>query len=195
MTLILEKILEDALRVIDYDPNSGVHRKYPLHQEEVSISEKPKDYRDHLFPYLSELILARGRENGEIQDTINNALGTNFGQRGNCQQDCTLYAILFEAHASIAMHGDYNFPSKIELWIGKAGFIVGVQQKGRGFNADEISRTGKHREGGGSGFKTYKELGYDVFFDNPTDARTVYIMRKIQAQDKLPCPVPESPLG
>lgn len=81
---------------------------------------------------------------------------------------------LNEAGSNALNHSEFKAPHRFHLWLGRKGFIIGIEQKGKGFNVAEISN-GKR----GGGFDFFEKCKSIVFFDDSQNARTVFMEWKI----------------
>ena len=82
---------------------------------------------------------------------------------------------LNEAGSNALNYSEFKMPAKFHLWLGYKGFIIGIEQQGRGFNAAKIDQE-KIRENEGAAFQFYRNCKSIVFFDNPKEARIVYLV-------------------
>ena len=88
------------------------------------------------------------------------------------QEDEVAY-FLNEAGSNVLNYSEFNIPSKFHLWLGNKGFLIGIEQQGRGFNAAKIDKE-NIKENEGAAFEFYGNCKSTIFFDNPEDARIVY---------------------
>jgi len=58
--------------------------------------------------------------------------------------------------------------------MGRKGFVIGIEQQGKGFNAEKVHKE-KIKEGEGAAFEFYRKCKGRVFFDEPKKARMVYL--------------------
>ena len=82
---------------------------------------------------------------------------------------------LNEAGSNVLNYSEFNIPSKFHLWLGNKGFLIGIEQQGRGFNAAKIDKE-NIKENEGAAFEFYRNCKSIVFFDNPEEARIVYLV-------------------
>ena len=80
---------------------------------------------------------------------------------------------LNEAGSNSLNYSEYLAPSGFHLWLGKKGFVIGIEQKGKGFNAIEVD-TRRTQVNQGGGFAFFRECRNKIFFDNAMDAKIVY---------------------
>jgi len=81
---------------------------------------------------------------------------------------------LNEAGSNTLNHSQFKAPSHFHLWMGKKGFVIGVEQQGQGFNAEKINRERK-KEGEGAAFEFYRSCKSTVFFDDSMNVKVVYL--------------------
>ena len=89
---------------------------------------------------------------------------------------------LNEAGSNVLSYSELGIPHKIETWVGKKGFILGMAQQGKGFNAGQIIHEKlktKLKINGGAAFTFYENCRSAIFFDDPEDARIVYMLAMI----------------
>lgn len=80
---------------------------------------------------------------------------------------------LNEAGSNSLNYSEFLAPYKFHLWLGKKGFVIGIEQKGEGFNAVKINEE-KIKEHQGGAFQFFRECKNTTFFDNAEDAKVVY---------------------
>jgi len=81
---------------------------------------------------------------------------------------------LNEAGSNTLIHSQFKAPSHFHLWLGKKGFVIGIEQRGKGFNAEKIN-TEKKKKNEGAAFEFYRKCKGRVFFDDSVNARRVYL--------------------
>ena len=79
-----------------------------------------------------------------------------------------------EAGSNTLNHSQFKAPSHFHLWMGKKGFVIGIEQQGKGFNAQKINQE-KIKEGEGAAFEFFRKCKGTIFFDEPKKARVVYL--------------------
>ncbi len=85
---------------------------------------------------------------------------------------------LNEAGSNCLNYAEYKIPYAFRVWSGKKGFVIGVIQKGKSFDAFEIDSK-RIKENEGAAFTFFRECKNVVFFDNPSEARVVYLEVKL----------------
>ena len=79
-----------------------------------------------------------------------------------------------EAGSNSLNHSDFKAPSKFHLWLGSKGFVIAIEQKGRGFDAVNVHEL-QIKDNEGAAFDFFRKCRSRIFFDNPTDARIVFM--------------------
>ena len=92
------------------------------------------------------------------------------------QEDEVAY-FLNEAGSNCLSHSEYLAPWKFHLWLGKKGFIIGIEQQGVGFNARAVE-TKKIKTNEGAAFDFFRSCNSLIFFDQPESAKVVYFAMK-----------------
>ncbi len=80
---------------------------------------------------------------------------------------------LSEAGSNCMNYSEFKAPYQFWLWLGEKGFIMGIEQRGRGFCAIEIDQKGM-KENEGAAFEFYRRCSSLIFFDDARCAKTVY---------------------
>ena len=83
---------------------------------------------------------------------------------------------LNEAGSNVLNYGENKLPSAFHLWLGEKGFIIGIEQEGKGFNAIQIDEL-HLKENEGAGFEFFRNCHATIFFDNPQNANVIYFMQ------------------
>lgn len=81
---------------------------------------------------------------------------------------------LNEAGSNTLNHSEFKAPHTFHLWLGRKGFIIGIEQKGKGFKVAEVSN-GKR----GGGFEFFEKCNGVIFFDDVKNARIVFMEWKL----------------
>ncbi len=166
MALDFNLTLQEALRSISF---SGESRKYLVHEIEEKITEKH-----------SELIRHYGEAKWNIVDLLNqhySQLLENpfdlYNWLNHNEQDELAY-FLNEAGSNCLNHSEYKAPYKFHVWLGHKGFIVGIEQKGRGFPAHKVHHQ-KIKSNEGAAFDFFRKSKSRIFFDDPHEAKMVFM--------------------
>lgn len=122
-----------------------------------------------------EILEKYGQAKWAIVDAVNQKLGTTFDLYNwlHYREDELAY-FLNEAGSNTLNYSQYKAPAKFHLWLGRKGFIVGIEQKGLGFNAHEIDRNNK-KQNEGAAFDFFRKAQSTIFFDNPQHCRIIFM--------------------
>ncbi len=156
MALYSMKTLPEALKEIEHTN----YYKLPVHE----LAQKR----------INKTISRYGNAKWKIVDILNEKFKTNFDLYNWLlfnEQDEVAY-FLNEAGSNALSYSKYKAPSAFHLWLGEKGFVIGVEQQGKGFNAEKINREGL-KENEGAAFAFFRKCRSVIFFDNPKDARIV----------------------
>ncbi|MBI2662401.1 hypothetical protein HYX11_03000, partial [Candidatus Woesearchaeota archaeon] len=81
---------------------------------------------------------------------------------------------LSETGANCLNYSLFRAPHKFHLWLGKKGFVIGIEQKGRGFPAALIHEQ-QRKKNEGAAFEFFRTCKSEIFFDDENSAKVVYI--------------------
>ncbi|PIN74339.1 hypothetical protein COV20_00240 [Candidatus Woesearchaeota archaeon CG10_big_fil_rev_8_21_14_0_10_45_16] len=142
-------------------------------QRNFTVYEEEQERTYH----SSDDILERYAEaKARIVEVINEKFGTSYNLKNWIdKKEDEVAGFLNEAGSNVLANSSYKCPYAFHLWIGRKGFIISVEQKGRGFDAVEVARKGI-KENKGGGFAFYRRCKGIVFFDDVKEARKVYLM-------------------
>jgi hypothetical protein len=170
MTINFDHTLGDALEQIEFTEEL---RQFLVHEEEQE--------RDHNLS--CEIIEKYGNIKWQIVDLLNekfsHCLTDKFDLYNwiNLNANDELSYFLNEAGSNCLNYSQYKAPYRFHLWLGVKGFVVAIEQKGTGFNAQEILDKGiKTNEG--AAFDFFKNCRSKIFFDNHENAKTVFMQWK-----------------
>ncbi len=163
MVLNFTQTLSLALQTIEF---TGEQSSFPLLSQQKS---KPEDITTHY-----------GQAKWAIVDMLNKEYSTILNTEFNLyhwlhynEHDEVAY-FLNEAGSNALNHSEFKAPSHFHLWMGKKGFVIGIEQQGKGFNAQKIDKE-KIKEGAGAAFEFFRTCKGIIFFDEPKKARVVYL--------------------
>ncbi len=166
MALHFTRTLTEALKNIGF---SDEYYELPVYEAE--------EIRNYLVS--DEIIGKYGEAKWVIVDLLNEKYGAILFNRFDLHnwleknQDDEVAYFLNEAGSNSLNYSEFKAPSKFHLWLGKNGFVIGIEQKGKGFNAVKVHEE-KLKENQGGAFRFFRECKNMVFFDNVEDARVVY---------------------
>jgi hypothetical protein len=162
MVLDFDKELQNALNEISFQK----YNQFSLH-----LDEKERDLHSSC-----ELISIYGEAKHQIVELLNQQFSTikfDLINWINDNKNDELSYFLNEAGSNCLNYSQYKIPAMFHLWIGEKGFVVAVEQKGLGFNAQEIDNQ-RVKENEGAAFDFYRNCNGVVFFDNSSEAKIVY---------------------
>tara|TARA_Y100000034_G_scaffold130711_1_gene189818 strand:+ start:662 stop:1159 length:498 start_codon:yes stop_codon:yes gene_type:complete len=144
-------------------------------QEQRKFVIYPKnEARTHLNS--DEIVDIYGKAKWEIVELINKKFGTNFSHLNWLEKkEDEIAHFINEAGSNSLNYSEFKVPKSFHLWLGKRGFIIGIEQQGKGFNAQKVNER-KIKENEGAAFNFYRECKSIVFFDDARDCRIVYLL-------------------
>jgi len=122
-----------------------------------------------------EIVEKYGIAKHQLVELINQRYNTTFDQMNwiNQNTDDEVAYFLNEAGSNVLSYSEFKAPFKFHLWFGLKGFIIGMEQKGKGFKAQEIHQQ-KLKENQGAAFDFFRSCKNKVFFDDPNQVKTVF---------------------
>ncbi|MEK6939538.1 MAG: hypothetical protein AABX31_02315 [Nanoarchaeota archaeon] len=166
MALHFTKTLPEALGDIEFSEYHSI----PVYQAEK--------IRTHLVS--DEVIDIYGKAKWAIVDVLNEKYGVLLFNKFDLynwldkNKDDEVAYFLNEAGSNSLNYSQFLAPSTFHLWLGKKGFVMGIEQKGKGFNAVKINEE-KVKENKGGAFRFFRECKNTVFFDDAEEAKVVYL--------------------
>ena len=91
----------------------------------------------------------------------------------NHNQNDEVAYFLNEATSNIFNYTEGKLPL-FQLWFGSKGFVIGITQPGKGFNAQEVHTKNSFQNQGGA-FTFFKQCKQTIFFDSLTNTTSVYL--------------------
>src|SRR3989344_5019980 len=147
------------------------------HYYELPVYEA-EEMRSHT---ISDAVIEQyGRVKWAIVDLLNGEYGVILFNKFDLHNwlvknsDDEVASFLNEAGSNCLNYSQFLAPSRFHLWLGQNGFVIGIEQKGKGFNAVKINEE-KIKEHQGGAFQFFRECKNTVFFDNAEEARVVYL--------------------
>jgi len=164
MAINFDHNLERALKNIEFSEQSHefIVHEHEHEAEHGQIIEKYGDYKWRIVDLLNENYGLFLDEPIDLHNWL------NFNE-----QDEVAY-FLSEAGSNVLNYSQFKAPFKYHLWLGSKGFIIAIEQKGQGFPAQEVHHQ-KIKDGEGAAFDFYRNCKSKVFFDDPKEARIVYM--------------------
>lgn len=148
-----------------------------LEYVELSIHEK-EELRTYLVS--DQIIEKYGDAKWAIVDMLNEKYGALLFNKFDLHnwleknKDDEVAYFLNEAGSNSLNYSQYLTPSRFHLWLGQQGFVIGIEQKGKGFDAIKVDEE-KLKEHQGGAFHFFRECKNVVFFDHPEEVRIVYL--------------------
>ena len=177
MVIKFSKTLGEALQEIGYGGELKNTIEYILHNEEKKIQDMSKDYKSKLVQRFYREVLGKNLIPELVNENYGHLLKEPLVMPPHSHDCNNPFTFLWERYNDSILYGEYGMPSRFNMWLGQESFILGLEQKGKGFNVIKINKR-KPRKRGGTGFKDLRETRHDIFFDNPEDARAVYLQYK-----------------
>lgn len=151
-----------------------------LEQIECTREQITLPIHPHQSKRTDETIIKYGQAKWAIVDKLNQRYSTILNVEFNLhhwlhynEHDEVAY-FLNEAGSNALNHSEFKAPSHFHLWMGKKGFVIGIEQQGKGFDAQKIDKE-KIKEGEGAAFEFFRKCKGTIFFDEPGEARVVYL--------------------
>jgi hypothetical protein len=165
MVIHFSKSLQDALEEI-----GTLEQQY-----EFVIQHTPQQ---RMLTNSDDILQTYGEAKWEVLELLNEQYQTNFNHHnwltGNKRDEVAYF--LNEVGSNSLSHSEFKAPHRFHLWLGKKGFIIGVEQKGRGFNAKEVHRK-KVKKNKGAAFTFFRKAKSSIFFDAPERAQIVFLRK------------------
>lgn len=163
MVLSFTESLQDALKLIDV---VGDSIQLPVHPHSRTRTE--------------ETIPHYGNTKWKIVDLLNERYSTLLKDKFDLyhwldynENDEVAY-FLNEAGSNTLHYAEFKAPAHFHLWLGKKGFVIGIEQQGKGFDARRINDE-KIKENEGAAFEFFRKCKSTIFFDDPREAKRVYL--------------------
>ncbi len=161
MVLHFTKKLPEALKRIEFDVE--------YHHLPVSSLNEVRFYSNS-----DEIIARYGEMKWRVVDVLNEKFDLGFDLHHWLQgkkSDEVAY-FLNEVGSNALNHSQFKFPCAFHVWMGRKGFIIGVEQKGKGFDARKVDLL-KLKTNEGKAFDFFRSCKSHVFFDDASDAKMV----------------------
>jgi len=165
MVLNFRRTFLESLNRIGYKKN---HQEFIVHDAETEIN-------DH-----SQILQRYGDSKWKVVDLLNTEYSHRLSQKVDLynwlrynDQDEVAY-FLNEAGSNCLNHSQFKAPYKFHLWLGEKGFILGIEQLGRGFPAELIYHK-KIKQNEGAAFNFFERCQSEIFFDDPHNAKMVFM--------------------
>lgn len=166
MPLNFQRTLPEALAAIGCATPA---QEFIIHAETVEL---PTLIPDDIFHRYAEA-------KWDIVELINQRYSTLLSQPFDLYNWLYAYEpdelayFLNETSSNCFNYSQFKAPSKFKVWLGSKGFIVAVEQRGNGFNAESVNQT-QQKENEGAAFYFFRTAKSTVFFDDSKNATIVY---------------------
>ena len=164
MAIHFQRNLQQALGNIGF---TGEHQQFVVHVLEIHRDESAED-----------VVTKYGKTKWELVDTLNAKYASELKEKFDLynwldfnDKDEVSY-FLSECGSNTLNYSQFKAPHAFHIWFGSKGFVLGVEQKGTGFNAQEVHDKNL-KENEGAAFNFFRKCQSSVFFDNAQDARMV----------------------
>lgn len=161
MALHLITTLPQALQEIDFSSEQQEVREFSIHEpEQLRTDDVLNSYGEAKWAII-ELLNKHYAQNDVHYDLYNWLLEN--------KEDEVAY-FLNEAGSNCLTHSQYKAPCKFTVWLGKKGFVIGIEQKGKGFSVEDTVRNTP-----GGFFNFFAHSNSIIFFDHLPEARIVFM--------------------
>lgn len=166
MVISYSQNLAEALKKIQLEK----HQEFIVHPHEIVRDLNNGD--DILEQY--------GKAKWAVVDVLNVRYGTHFDLYNWINENPADEVAYFlnEAGSNTLSYAEYKIPWRFQVWLGTKGFIIGIEQKGRGFDAQKVDEK-RLKENEGAAFDFFRNCQGEVFFDDAKEARVVYFLSVI----------------
>lgn len=161
MTIDFDHSLSSALSRIEITK----HHELIVHEPEILRS---LHNTDDIMEKYTEL-------KWKIIDLLNETYHTSFCLSHWLEnKDDEVSYFLNEAGSNVLSYSQFKAPYKFHIWIGKKGFILGIEQKGQGFDAEKV-HSQRLKENEGAAFDFFRSCQSQVFFDDKNNSKIVFM--------------------
>jgi len=170
MVLHFTKSLQEALEEISFDTE---YSEFVVHEhEEVLDKEKHVGFLERYGEAKWGVVdLLNSRYSNKLRDTFDLYNWLHY----NTNDEVAYF--LSEVGSNCLNYSSFKAPHKFHVWLGKKGFVIGISQKGEGFSALQVEEK-KIKENEGAAFEFFRRCRSEIFFDDATCARMVYMKWK-----------------
>ena len=158
MTINFTKTLPQALENIEHD----VHHQIFVHDGVRDLNNS------------CAVIEKYGQAKWQVVDLVNERFNSDFDLHNwlNKNKDDELAYFLNEAGSNCLNYSEHKVPYQFHLWLGKKGFVVGIEQLGKCFDAQHVQEH-KIKGNEGAAFEFFRNCQSEVFFDDAQKVRIV----------------------
>src|SRR3989344_2486775 len=140
------------------------HHEFIVHAYEVARNLNNGD----------EILERYGEAKWAVVDVLNARYGTHFDLYNWIHENPADEVAYFlnEAGSNTLSYAEHRVPWKFHVWLGIKGFIIAIEQKGRGFDAQKVDDK-RLKDNEGAAFDFFRNCSGEIFFDDVKDARVV----------------------
>ncbi len=159
MVLQFNLVLNDSLKRIDF-----------TNYHEINV---------HPHSSVVEHSSIVGKYNGAklmIIELLNKQYNTEFNLHNwiNYNENDEVAYFLNEVGNNSLHYSEFGCAAKFHLWKGSKGFVIGIEQKGKGFDAKNVNENRVFNTQG-KGFEFFRNCSNVIFFDDSKNAKIVYM--------------------
>ncbi|MEK6900805.1 MAG: hypothetical protein AABX37_00505 [Nanoarchaeota archaeon] len=165
MVIHFQKTLPEALQDIQF---TGECKEFVVHEAETVVRHSSV-FIDHY-----------GNAKWDVVDTLNARYGAQLPflidllHWLHYEENDEVAYFLSEAGSNALHNSEFKAPFKFCIWFGRKGFVLGMEQKGKGFDAHRVVKE-NIKENEGAAFEFYGKCQSTIFFDDPLNAKQVYL--------------------
>ena len=164
MVVDFERSLEESKNIIDFGAEIAEFVIFDISGVN-SLEEIQIKFSKALWTVV-EVLNSRYQEKLEFEFNLYNWIEHN-------NSDEVAY-FLNETSSNCLNYSQFKAPWKFVIYFGSKGFILGVLQQGKGFNAEHVFLD-RVKSNEGAGFLFYEECPSVIFFDDASNAKEVYL--------------------
>ncbi len=130
-------------------------------------------------------LIGYGKAKWAIVDLLNEKYSRHFNEPVdlynwlNYNESDEVSYFLNEAGSNTLNYAELKMPAAFHLWLGQKGFVIGIEQEGKCFNALRVDQL-RLRENEGAGFEFFRKCQSRIFFDNKENTKIIYFMQTWQ---------------
>ena len=165
--------------IFDYDVRQALKDIQIVEQKEFVISEQQRESMIEVYGKAKWAVVDMLNERYSAQQET--PFDLHHWLSGNEEDEVAYF--LNEAGSNALNYAEAGAPAAFHLWLGKKGFVIGIEQQGAGFDAGRVHqlRIAQHQ---GGGFDFFRKCQGIVFFDKKEKAKVIYFLGRIQKHDR-----------
>ena len=184
MVISASKILKEALGEITFVKQ----KEFLVHEEVVPRNLANTDEILSRYANAKEKVIKELREYYFPQHSPAQQFALENWLLDNSKDEVAYF--LNEAGSNALNYSEFKIPAEFHLWLGNEGFIIGIEQRGKGFDVEEVLKNKKikrmNKLSGGKGFSFFKKCKSTVFFDDFRNARVIYFYLHLKRTASFP---------